>query len=236
MILQKEILGIIPARGGSKGIPGKNIKLLNGKPLIAYTIEEAIKCDCIQKLIVSTDSSEIAAEAKQFGAEVPFIRPNNLATDTASSIEVVLHAVNWLKEKECYIPDIVLILQPTSPLRTASDIKNVLIEMINTNADSLASVCEAAAHPFWMKKIEHGKLLPFFETPNSYTRRQDLPEVYQLNGAIYAVKTNVLVEKKSIYGDDTRAYIMPAERSIDIDNMLDWRLAEILLKERIVCD
>ncbi len=225
------ILGVIPARGGSKGIPHKNIALVGGKPLIAWRIESARACSRITRVIVTTDDPVIAAAARDFGAEVPFMRPAELATDTASGTAPILHALEWVIHHEGYQPDYVVTLQPTSPLCTTQDLDAALNLAISRNAEAVISVSPVSDHPYWMKRIgEQGELIDF-APGQSVTRRQDLPPVYALNGAIYITRRDVLLAKKSLYGDQTLAYVMPPERSLDIDTPFDLRLADFLLKD-----
>lgn len=231
---KKKILALILARGGSKGIPGKNIKKLSGKPLISYTIEAAKKSKYINKIVVSTDDDEIAKVASDCGAEVPFIRPDKLATDTARSNDAIIHALDFLKEKENYKPDYLINLQPTSPLRKSEDINKAIGTFIRNkdNYESLISVCESFENPFWMQKIEDGKLTSLMDSFDNYNRRQELPKVYQLNGAIYLITYKKFMEYKSFYTDRIYPFIMEKEKSIDIDNKLDWKLVEILMEEK----
>jgi CMP-N-acetylneuraminic acid synthetase len=227
------ILGLISARGGSKGIPYKNIKPLNGKPLIAYTIEQARESKCLTRLIVSTDDENIADMAKEYGAEVPFMRPNELAQDHTPGIDVVLHAIDWLNTNEGYCPDAIMLLQPTSPFRMAADIDNAVAIYNERNPLSLVSVCIADDNPYWMMSINDGILTPLFGHID-HTRRQDLPKAYKLNGAIYISSPAVLKERRTFFTENTMPYIMPRERSMDIDDMLDFHIAEYLLKEGII--
>jgi len=233
---KNKILGIIPARLNSKGIFKKNIRLLAGKPLIAYSIETALKSKYLERVIVSTDSEEIARIARKYGAEVPFIRPKKLAQDNTPMIDVVIHAFNFIKTIEYYEPEWIVLLQPTSPLRTADDIDNAIELAIKHNADSVVSVCECESnsHPYWLKKIENGKLVSFIKTKKKYPIRQLLPVVYRLNGAVYIVKSQILKKFKSLYGRNTIPYIMDPTRSIDIDTPLDFKFAEFLIKERYI--
>jgi CMP-N-acetylneuraminic acid synthetase len=228
----KKIVAIIPARGASKGVPRKNIKELAGKPLIAYTIEAALKSVTIDRVIVSTDDHEIAEISRSYGAEVPFIRPARLATDDAPALPVLQHALKYLEDSEVYSPDIIVTLQPTSPLRDAEDIDKAVNKLLDTDADSVVSVCLAKHHPFWMKRLEIDRVYPFVETDREYTRRQDLPPVYCLNGAIFVTKRKILMEKNSDMGEDTRAIIMDEEKSIDVDTPLDFMVAGMLIKLR----
>lgn len=233
MINGKTVLAIIPARGGSKGVPRKNIKDLCGKPLIAWTIDEAIKSKYIDRVIVSTEDEEIAYISREYGAEVPFLRPIELAQDDTPGIEPILHCINWLKDNENYYPDYVCTLQCTSPLRKSNHIDEALEEIIDKNGDSIIGVCESEVNPYWMKKIEDGKLVDFMEDSKRYTRRQDLPVIYRLNGAIYICKTDVLMKNKNWYTDNTLPYVMSQEDSVDIDTVLDFKIAEIIIKGEI---
>lgn len=232
MIDKQIALGIIPARGGSKGVLNKNIRILAGKPLIAWTIGAALRAKTLHKTIVSTDDMKIADIARKYGAEVPFMRPKELATDSTPTLPVLQHAVKYLEEKEGYRPKIIVILQPTSPLRDESDIDNAVSKLIETNADSVVSVCEAEHSPYWMKKLKKDKVYPFIKTKKEYGKRQNLPKVYRLNGAVYVTRRNVLMNEGRVLGKDTRALVMPLEKSVDIDTVLDFKLAELLIKER----
>lgn len=232
MLNNKKVLAIILARGGSKGIPNKNIKKLNDKPLIAYTIEEANKSAYIDKFILSTDDKEIASVSKTFGAEVPFLRPGNLATDTATSEDAMLHTINWLGNNQNFISDYVMLLQPTSPLRTVKDIDNSIEKIINEDGDSIIGLVKAEKHPYWMMEIKNGKVSSFAKTERKkYTRRQDLPDIYNINGAIYITKTELFKNTLCRWAGETLPYVMPKKRSIDIDDTMDWKLAELMLKE-----
>ncbi|MFQ5866770.1 MAG: cytidylyltransferase domain-containing protein [bacterium] len=227
-----EILGIIPARSNSKGIANKNIKKLNNKPLIAYTIKVALKAKKLTRLVVSTNSEEIANIARTYGAEVPFLRPTELAQDDTPMLPVLQHAVKFLENSENYRTDIIVALQPTSPLRKSSHIDEALEKIINSDADSIVSLCEAEHSPYWMRKIENDRVVSFIEGSEKYVRRQDLPKVYRLNGAIYVTRYEVLMKENKTSGNDTRAIIMSPEDSIDIDTELDFKLAELILKQR----
>jgi len=228
----KKILALITARGGSKGLPQKNILPLAGKPLIAWTIEQAKKSKYLDTVIVSTDSQKIAKIAKNFGAEVPFIRPANLATDKAKSIEVILHCLNWLKERKKFY-DLVMLLQPTSPLRTAIDIDNSLKLLFSKKAQAVISVCATEHHPYWINTLPKDGCLKNFINPEIENKpRQQLPKFYRLNGAIYLAYSDYLEKQKSFFGNKSYAYIMPPERSVDIDNYFDFKLAEVTLKTK----
>lgn len=227
-----KFLALVLARGGSKGIPKKNIKLLGGKPLLAYTIEAAKASRYLDRVILSTEDQEIAETGRRYGAEVPFMRPAELATDQASSIDTIIHALNWLRDTEGYLPDYTVLLQPTSPFRTAADIDGAIEKLLQCGAASLVSLCEADAHPFWLKKIVDDRVVPFTEEGAGITRRQDLPAVYNLNGAIYIAETELMIREKTFYVGTTAPYVMSKESSVDLDDMVDWLVAEALLKER----
>lgn len=220
-------LAVIPARGGSKGVPRKNIKELAGKPLIAWTIEEAKKSKYITRLILSSDDKEIIQVAEQYGCEVPFVRPCELAKDTASGMEPVFHAI-----AQCPGYDYVILLQPTSPLRTVEDIDTAIEKLLEDNKGFCVSVVETSESPYWMYKINKEKtIVPLITDETKTTRRQDLPSIYSLNGAIYIAEINELLMKKSFITNDTIAYIMSKEHSYDIDNMIDFVICETLIKE-----
>lgn len=230
----KTIIGIIPARGGSKGIPRKNIKKIGGRPLIDWTIDAALSSQSLDRVIVSTDDEEIARISEDCGADVPFIRPKKLASDTATSFSVVNHAVKWLGMNEKVSVDCIMLLQPTSPLRTAEDIRNAIDLMKKSDAPAVVSVCETANHPCLMKRIDQqGRIKPYLNDCDTTSRRQDLPKVFELNGALYLNSWPILQREKMFVPDGARAYIMPPERSVDIDTPLQFTLAEILLKKRI---
>ena len=235
MISGKSVLAIIPARGGSKGLPGKNIKELCGKPLIVWSIEQAKSCSDIDRIIVSTDDGEIAEVAKKYGAEVPFIRPAELANDIATSIDAIFHAINWLKEHKDYRPEYILLLQPTSPLRTREDIDGAIRMLKEKKAQAVVSVCETDHHP-WGSNIlpEDGNMKDFIRPDILNKRRQDLPVFHELNGAIYLADTDYLHEYNGFLGPDTFAYKMSKERSVDIDSDLDFKLVTLLLQEKNV--
>ena len=224
------MLAIIPARGGSKGLPGKNIKLLNGKPLIAYTIEAAMAAKKISRIIVSTDSRQIAKVAMDYGAESPFLRPKHLATDTALSIDIYDYTLSEIEKQEAVKIEKFMVLQPTSPLRTAEDIDNA-IELFNTkSADSVISYCQAH-HPIkWHRYVTNeGKLKNIFE--ETLNNRQEERPSYFPNGAIYIIRRD-LIKKRSYISDNSYAYIMDKKKSIDIDTIEDFEYAEFLLKNK----
>ncbi|MBN2282906.1 MAG: acylneuraminate cytidylyltransferase family protein [Deltaproteobacteria bacterium] len=234
MINGKSVLAIIPARGGSKGLPGKNIKELCGKPLIAWSIEQAQSCKDIDEIVVSTDDEEIAEVAKKYGAGVPFIRPAELANDTAKSIDVIFHTIEWLKKHKGYQTGYILLLQPTSPLRAEEDIENAILILKDKNARAVVSVCETDHHPWWSNILpEDGNMESFIRPEMMNKRRQELPVFYKLNGAIYLADTDYLYKYNGFFGPDTFAHKMPQSRSVDIDSDLDFSLAALLLREKM---
>jgi CMP-N-acetylneuraminic acid synthetase len=227
-----QCLAIIPARGGSKGIPDKNIAMICGHPLIAWTIQAAKAVSEIDRLIVSTDSPIISQVAQQYGADVPFLRPAELAGDDTPSMDVIFHVLDHLDKMDKYYPDYVLLLQPTSPLRTGTDIRNAINLAIEKNADSVVGVCPVSQHPYWMRTIsEDGILLPFLQLPTA-SRRQELPGLYLPNGAIYLAHRDWILQKETFFTEQTYAYVMPPERSLDIDEPWDMHLAELILEDR----
>lgn len=233
MINNNKVLAIIPARGGSKGLPHKNILPLCGKPLINYTIEAALKSEYIDTIMVSTDDEEIANLAKQAGAEIPFLRPSYLATDTATSFDVIINCLKWYRNQgENY--HYFILLQPTSPLRTDEDINAAFELLKNKNAKAIVSVCESDHHPYWMNTLPLDQNMNFFEK-HEYTNkmRQQLPTFYRLNGAIYLSEVDYFEEQKSFMGQKTFALIMNKMHSVDIDDRLDLKFAEFLLKHNI---
>lgn len=230
-----EILGIIPARGGSKGIPKKNIIDVCGKPLIEYTYRAAEECSLLSRIVLSTDSLEIASTANSYNIEI-MMRPAVLAQDTSTTADVIAYVLNTLKKEENYEPDIIVILQPTSPLRTWEDIQLALELLIdNSDADSVVSVQEAP-HNYIPEKImylENGRLVSYAEDSQNYTTRQALPKYYGRNGAaIYAFRTAVFLKTNSYYGDKCLPYIMPPEKSIDVDTLFDLKIIRFLLGEK----
>lgn len=235
------ILGIIPARGGSKSIPRKNIKLLGGKPLLAWAIDASQESGVLDRLILTTDDKEIAAVGERHGVEVPFLRPAELAQDTTPTLPVLQHAVAWLKEHEGYAPDAVMLLQPTAPLRQAAHIREAVELFKASGADSVVSVVEIPGHmsPHWaVVEAEDGWAELFSGEPirKRISRRQEFPrKSYSHNGAIYIVKTEHLLHptEPSLYGERVKLYPMEAKYSVNIDSPEDWELAEAALRSRV---
>lgn len=217
MIGQRQVLAVIPARGGSKGLPGKNILPVGGKPLISYTIDAARSSPSIDRLILSSDDQAIMDAAREWGCEVPFRRPGALATDTATTIDVILHALDELPGYE-----VVVVLQPTSPLRTGHDIDEACRVFLESGAPACVSVSPVEQSPYWMYTVgERNRLQPVVPQRPASTRRQDLPTVYAPNGAVYIADAGWLREERAFITDETVPYVMPAARSIDIDNAED---------------
>ncbi|CAA7603172.1 3-deoxy-manno-octulosonate cytidylyltransferase [Acididesulfobacillus acetoxydans] len=278
---QTRILGIIPARGGSKGIPRKNIRLLGGKPLLAWTIEAALEAGCLDRLILTTEDEEIAAVGRKYGCEVPFLRPAELAQDSTPGIEPVLHALRWLAEREGYRPDYVLLLQPTSPLRRAEQIRECAARMLAKQfgssepgfsesvtaksvsaelaavksvsadtvsaksgplipprppvppCDALVSVTEPDQPPEWMfRPGEDGFLRPLLPAEGA-ARRQELPATWVLNGALYLVRTEVLLRERTFMPARVEGFAMDRMSSLDLDSPWDWQMAECCLARKI---
>lgn len=225
----KKILALIPARGGSKGIKNKNIIDLCGKPLISYTIEAAKRSGYIDEIIVSTDNQEIAEVARSYDAEVPFIRPASLAEDTSKTIEVVMHAINFL-EQEDRLFDTLILLQPTEPLRTSDDIDGAIKKYFLCGERGLVSVSEVDDNPILIRSIDTNDLLIPLINTGSTRRRQDMPVYYRVNGCIYINKVSEINESLS-FNDNKLAYIMQREHSIDIDELKDLYLAKYYLEE-----
>lgn len=227
----KRNLAIIPARSGSKGLADKNIKLVNGKPLLAYTIEAAMKSKLFNEIFVSTDSEKYAKIALEWGANVPFLRSDELATDTASSLDVVKDALKRYKEMGEEF-DTVAILQPTSPLRSAEDIIAGYNKMIEKDANSIIAVCEVDHSPLWSNTLpEDTSLTNFLKQEVINLNRQSLPTYYRINGALYLIKSDFLMMTDNIYSEKSYALVMPKERSVDIDNELDLKIAEIIIRK-----
>jgi len=224
-------LALIPARGGSKSIPHKNLAPLAGKPLIAWTIEAALRSPTRLRVVVSTDDDEIASASRSFGAEAPFERPLGLAQDDTPTMAVVSHALWWFDENEGYRPERLLLLQPTSPLRTADDISAALALADEHRAESVVSVSSGATHPHLLKRVTEDGRLEDLSPHDAVIRRQDLEPVFSLNGALYLAAREQLAKRESFYGERTYAYVMPPERSIDVDTPWDLYLCDLILRD-----
>lgn len=225
----KRFLAIIPARSGSKGLKDKNIKNLNGKPLIAHTIEAANQSGVFNDIVVSTDSEEYANISIDHGATVPFLRPAELASDRSSSIDTIIYTINQLKKGNISY-DYFVLLQPTSPLRDAKDIKNAINLLFERKALSLVSVCKTEHSPLIMNTLNKSLAMDNFLSNEFNKRRQELPEYYRVNGAIYLSEVKHFLQCKNFYNKGSFAYVMDQKNSIDIDSEIDFELAKILMK------
>lgn len=228
----KTFLGIIPARGGSKGLPGKNIKVLNGKPLIAWTIETALKSNYLDEVMVTTDDNEIAKISKDFGAKVPFLRPKLLATDTATTFDAVKHTIDFYKYEMNKEYDYVILLEPTSPLREVQDIDKAIKILINSEADSIVGISRTESqNPAFLVTKDSNGLIYGYENKNiEILRRQDIKEVYFFEGTIYISKTNILLDKKTFYHGNTIGYEVPKYKSLEVDDIYDFIMIESIIK------
>lgn len=228
MIDGRKVLAVIPARGGSKGVPFKNIKEVGGKPLIAWVIEAAKKSFYIDRLILSSDDDQIIEKTLEWGCEVPFRRPAELAGDSSSTIDAILHAVESIPGY-----DIVVVLQPTSPLVEAFDIDACIKKMVVSSAKSCVSMTEPGKSPYWMFTLDAGGFIaPLMDEGFLNKRRQDLPAVFIPNGAVYVAFIEWLGLSRSFYGKETVCHVMPEKRSIDIDTEMDFIILDALLKNR----
>jgi N-acylneuraminate cytidylyltransferase len=235
MIRKPEIIALIPARGGSKSIPGKNIKPLGGMPLLAYSIAAGLQAELVQRVLVSTDSAEIADVARAWGAEVPFLRPADLAEDSTTDFPVFEHALHWLAENEGYRPDIIVQLRPTSPFRPPGLVDSAIRALLeNPEADSVRGVTPSGQNPYKMWRIEQGLLHPLLQTewPEPYNMpRQALPETYWQTGQIEVIRRETILQKKSLTGDVILPCVISPEYAIDLDNLYQWAFAEQVLEK-----
>ena len=228
MFQGKKILALIPARGGSKGLPGKNLMKIFGKSMIEIAHCEAKKSAYIDRIVLSSEDNEIIAEAKRIGLEAPFIRPDHLSADNVSGNDVVEHALI-----ECPGYDFIVLLQPTSPLRESIDIDLAIGKCICSGQKSCVSVTAVKKSPFWMYNVcSNGLLSPFLESSFQLKNRQAHPKLYVPNGAVYVAECSTFLKNKSFFGDGTIGYIMPSERSIDIDDSMDFLIAKTLMEKR----
>jgi CMP-N,N'-diacetyllegionaminic acid synthase len=233
MYQQHKIIATICARGGSRGIPGKNIKLLAGKPLLQYSVESAKNCKLIDRIVLSTDDEKIKAVAQKLGITVPFLRPRKLATDKASRRDAVAHAVKMAEKywQENY--DLVVDLGNVSPLRSANDISKAIKQLVNTPRTNLVfSVCQANRNPYFnMVELNKRGFAKLVKPTKKFTTRQSSPQVYDMNDAIFAMWKKALFKYKTFYMPNRRIFVMPRKRSIDIDNPLDFAMAEFLISQ-----
>jgi len=221
------VLALVPARGGSKGIPDKNIRPLGGQTLLHYAAQAALASGVVDRIVLTTDSDRVAAEGRRAGIEVPFMRPVSLAQDDTPMLPVIEHAVNALNESG-WEPEIVVLLQPTSPLRTGAHIRTAVQALRDTGADSVVTVIELPRHlsPDYVMRIEEGRLVPFLPEGTRITRRQDTRPAFVRDGTAYVFWTRTLGEMRSIYGEHCQPLVIPARESITIDTPDDWEAAE----------
>lgn len=228
--MKSNIIGIIPARGGSKSIPRKNIKILNGKPLIKYTIDAANNSKLLTDFYVSSEDKEILSLAKKFGVKT-ICRPAELAEDTTPMVPVLQHAINFLEPKIGKI-DILVLLQPTTPFRLSKDIDEAIKLLQISGADSVITLVQVSdCHPARMYRLDGNKMISIWGDKYKYKRRQDLPPIYLRNGAVYAYQRHTIMEQQAQEGRDSRGLIIPPERSINIDKTIDFKIAEIMLEK-----
>ena len=226
--MPRNIVGIIPARGGSKGIPRKNLKLLAGKPLVAYSIEQALKSQYVGRVILSTEENEIAQVAREYGAEV-IERPRELAQDDTPTEPVLQHVVSSLEKEQSYNVDLVVLLQPTSPLRQDGAIDMAIGKFLKAEADSLLSVCEEIRF-FW--GIHDGEVVPLYDYKHRRRREEVMEKTYRENGSIYVTKRDILMKENNRLGGKIEFFVMSEEESIEVDSAFDFWLAEQLLNHQ----
>jgi CMP-N-acetylneuraminic acid synthetase len=227
------VLGLVPARGGSKGIPGKNLKPLAGRPLLAYTADAARASGALDRLVLTTDAAEIAEAGRALGLEVPFVRPAALAADDTPMVRVVEHAVRTL-DGAGWRAEVIVLLQPTAPLRRPEHIVRALEILATTGCDAVASVVEVPRHfsPDYVMRLDAGRLVSFLPEGGALTRRQDARPAYSRDGTVYVMRRRTLLEEGSLYGRDCRALILGAGESVNLDTLEDWRAAEERLARR----
>lgn len=226
------ILGFVPARGGSKGVPGKNSRPLAGKPLLARAVETARAAGVLDRVLVSTDDPALARAARDAGAEAPWLRPAELAQDGSPMVDAVAHALGRLDADEGYRPDAVMILQATSPFRTAETIRRAARLFAESGGASVISVTEARPHPYWTYRLKDGRLKPFMDGFVAPPPRQQHPPAYALDGSVFLFSRERFLASRSIYSTDDVPLIVPPEEALDIDTPLDWEIAEALCKAR----
>lgn len=234
------VLAVVPARGGSKGVPRKNLQLLAGKPLVAHAVETGLASTLVGRVLCSTDDAEIAEAARAAGAEVPFLRPAELAQDASEDWPVFMHVLDWLQRQEAWMPDVVVNLRPTSPLRRPDHVDGAIRLLLETGADSVKAVCLARQHPhkMWLRQPDGG-IEPFLQTPFRLARGPDVPraeleDVYWQNGVVDVTRRKVITEQRVMIGRRVAGLVTALADSIDIDTPLDLALAELLLAQRAV--
>ena len=227
------VLGVIVARGGSKGLARKNVLPLGGKPLIVHTIEAALGCEALTRTVLSTEDAEILAVGRQAGCPAPFVRPVELAGDRSSSVDVTLHAVDWLARHEGFAADVAVLLPATAPLRRAEHIRGAVTTLLgDPGAEAVVAVTEPDYPPYWMLAVQDRRLRWLFPEGAAVDHRQDLPTAYRPNGSVYAIRVPVLRAQRTFYPTVTAPYVMPREASVNIDADLDLALAALLLARR----
>lgn len=226
-------LGVIIARGGSKGLPRKNVRPLAGKPLVVHTIEAALRCPALDRVVLSTEDAEILTIGRAAGCPAPFTRPAELAGDRSSTVDVTLHAVEWLARHEALRADVAVVLPAAAPLRSAEHIAGALAVLRDDPAaEAVVAVTEPDYPPYWMLRIEGARLQWLFPEGGAVDHRQDLPAAYRPNGSIYAIRLAALRDQRTFYPRVTAPYVMPREASVNIDTELDFALAELQLARR----
>lgn len=235
MINGKSVIAIIPARGGSKGLPGKNIKKLCGKPLIAWTIESGLRSKYVDDVMVTTDSEEIAGVAREFGASVPFIRPAELASDTATSFDVIEHAISFYANNLHKKFDYILLLEPTSPQRDEEDIDKAIEQLLsNPQALAIVGICKTESQnpAFLVRKTSDNIIVGYENQDMKILRRQDIGDVYFFEGSVYVSATDALLSRKTFYHEGTLGYEVPKWKSLEIDDLDDFVMVEALMKHK----
>lgn len=232
MYKNNSFLAIIPARGGSKGLPGKNIKELCGKPLVAWSIEAGLKSKYVDEVMTSTDDEKIAEISKKYGASVPFLRPSELASDTATTFDAVKHTIDYYKNELKKEFDYIVLLEPTSPLREVFDIDMAIEILLESRADSIVGICKTESQnpAFLVSKNENGLISGYENKDMVVLRRQEIKDVYFFEGTIYVSKTDVLLDKKTFYHDNTIGYEVPKYKSLEIDDIIDFVMVEAIMK------
>jgi len=232
MYKNKTFLAIIPARGGSKGLPGKNIKELCGKPLIAWSIEAGLECQYLDEIVVTTDCQKIANISRKYGASVPFLRPGFLSTDTATSFDVIKHTVEYYKNELGKEFDYIVLLEPTSPLRKFNDIEIPIRRLIDSHADAIVGICKTEdQNPAFLVTKNKNECITGYESTNmKVLRRQDIQDVYFFEGTIYISKINILLKRKTFYHENTIGYEVPKFKSLEIDDIEDFVMVEAMMK------
>ncbi|MXQ12898.1 cytidylyltransferase domain-containing protein [Microvirga makkahensis] len=231
---QTDCVALITARGGSKRLPGKNVKLLAGRPLIAWSVLAALEAKNIRRVIVSTDDPQIAEAARLAGAEIPFMRPAELSGDMSSHYDVVAHAIDWLERDEGRLPDYLCLLQPTSPLRRPEDIDGTIDLVVQSagQADTAIAVSQVSVHPRLMYNLRQGRAQSYLPPAQGYVRTQDLEPVFYVNGAVYVLRPYTFRQRSTLLSSEPAAYVMDHRRAVDIDDADDFEFAEFLMQRQ----